>query len=452
MDVILENVDALNAVLTIKISNEDYEGPYESSLKKHKKQIQLPGFRKGHIPTSVIKKKYGPSILAEEIDKILNETIYNHISENNINILGNPLPKTNEELQIDWKNPGDFEFEYELGIAPDFDLKLPGKDKYLYHKIKVDDKLINKQIEDFAKRYGKLSNIDEAGAKDMIMAHFKELDKNDEIISAGFENASTVSIEFVDDKKSKKKLIGLKAGDKITIDPKKLSKSDTDMATMLGIEKDIALTYDRNVELSVNEIKRLQPANVDVGLFEKIFGEGNIQTEDEFRKKISDDLVNMFEADSERIFKKNVASQMINKLKLNLPDEFLKRWILASNKEATQEQLEKEYDLYAENLKWQLIENKIIKDQDIKVDNDEVLSRTKELLASQYSQYGMMIPVDEELSKAAQNVLSNQDEARKIYDMLYDQKVLKYLKATLKISDKQLSYDDFIKLNSELMS
>ena len=449
MDVKIKNIDALNAVMTIKISNEDYEGPYNSSLKKYRNQIQLPGFRKGHIPTSVIKKKYGPSILAEEIDKLLSESINKHINENKINILGNPLPKNDENLQIDWKNPGDFEFEYDLGIAPEFELNLPGKDKYAYHKVKVDDKLINKQIEDFARRYGKLSLVDEAAEKDMIMASFKELDTNDQVVEEGFAHNSTVSVEFVEDKKTKKKLLGLKASDVLTIDPRLLSKNEADMAAMLGIDKDRTAAYNRNVQLTVTEVKRLEPANVDQGLFDKILGEGEVKTEEEFRNRIAEDLEKMFKGDSDRIFKKTVSDTLIKKLKLNLPDDFLKRWILATNKEATEDQLNNEYEQYAKGLKWQLIENKIIRDNDIKVESDEVLARTKELLGSQYSQYGMMIPADEELTKAAQNVLSNQEETRKIFDMMYDQKVTTFLKDTLKIADKSVDYDAFIKLATE---
>ena len=449
MDVKIENVDALNAVLTVKISNEDYNTPYENSLKNYKKQVQLPGFRKGHIPTSIIKKKYGPSILAEEIDKLLSESIQKHITESKINILGNPLPKSDEKLEIDWKNPGDFEFQYELGIAPEFELKIPGRDKHAFHKVKVDDKLINKQIEDFAKRYGKLALVDNASEKDMIMSNFKELDTKDVVVEDGFNQSSTVSVEFVDDKKSKKKLIGLKAGDQLIIDPRKISKGEADMAAMLGIDKARASLYNRNVEMTVTEVKSLSPANLDNALFDKIYGEGEVADEKAFRNRISEDLEKMFVGDSEKIFKKNLSETFIKKLKLNLPNEFLKKWILATNKEATEEQLNLEYEQYAKSLKWQLIENRIIKDNNIKVENDEVVTRTKELLSSQYSQYGMLIPGDEELTKAAQNVLSNKEESRKIFDMMYDQKVITYLKENLKISEKYVSYDDFVKLASE---
>ena len=190
MDVNVKNLDSLNAVLTVKITNDDYKGSYESSLKNYRKQMQLPGFRKGHVPTSIIKKKYGPSILADEIDKILNRSIQDHIIEKKINILGNPLPVENDKMEIDWKNPGDFEFSYELGIAPEFTLDLPGKLKYTRYQPKVDDTLINKQINDFAKRYGKLVSVEKAGEGDMILANFKELDEKGNVVTEGFNHSS----------------------------------------------------------------------------------------------------------------------------------------------------------------------------------------------------------------------------------------------------------------------
>ena len=450
MDVKQKNLDDLNATLTIKISNKDYNDKYESSLKNYRKSIQMPGFRSGHVPTSVVKKKYGPSILAEEIDKLLNEALTKHITENNLNVLGNPLPVADEQLQIDWTNPGDFEFTYEIGLAPEFTIDLPGKDKHVYHKVKIDDSLVDKQVEDFARRYGKLSSTDKSEDKDMIMASFTELDENDKPVDGGFVHSSTVSIEFTEDKKAKKKLIGLKAGDTLIIDPKTISKGEADMGAMLGLSKEAAAAYDRNVELKVTDVKRLEPAAINEQLFDKIYGEGQVKTEEEFRKKIADELSNVFDKDSDRVFKRDFADNTIKKLKLALPSEFLKKWILTSNQnEVTPEQIDAEFDQYSESLKWQLIENKIIKDNDIKVDNEEVIAYTKELLGSQYAQYGMMIPEDEEMTKFAHNVLSNQEEARKIYDSLYDQKVLNFLKDTLKITEKEVSYDDFVKIASK---
>ena len=261
MDVSIKNTDALNAVLTVKISNDDYKDTYNSSLKNYRKQMQLPGFRKGHVPTSVIKKKYGPSILAEEIDKILNKSIYDHITENKLNILGNPLPIEDDNVKVDWSNPSDFEFKYELGIAPEFKLELPGRYKFTRYQPKVDDSLINKQSDDYGRRYGKLINVEKAGERDMILGNFKELDESGNVIPEGFNHSSTISLEFINDKKSKKRLLGSQPKDTFKIDPVKISRGEADMAAMLGIDKERAKIYKREVLLTVNEVKTLEPAN-----------------------------------------------------------------------------------------------------------------------------------------------------------------------------------------------
>ena len=450
MDVSVKKIDSLNAVLTVKISNEDYKTPYESSLKNHRKQIQLPGFRKGHVPTSIIKKKYGPSILAEEIDKLLNKSIYDHITENKLNILGNPLPVEEEKIKIDWNQPSDFEFKYELGLAPEILPDLPGRLKYTKYQPKINEALIDKQIDDYARRYGKLTSVNKAGERDMIMANFKELDQSGNIVIDGFNQSSTVSLEFITDKKSKKKLTGCKPTDTFQLDPKKISRGEADMAAMLGIDKEKAKHYINDVLMTVNEIKTLEPANIDAVLFDKIYGAGEAKNEQEFRAKVNEDLNKMFVVDIDRLLKNEISTTLIKKLKIKLPDNFLKKWILSSNKEAKKEDIDKEYDRYAEGLKWQLIENFIIKDQELKVDGEELLNFTMELMGNQYVQYGMMIPEEDELKKTAQKVLSNNDEARKINDMIYDKKVMEYLKNTLKINDKFISHEDFTKKVAEL--
>jgi len=450
MDVSVKKIDALNAVLTVKISNEDYKTPYESSLRNHRKQMQLPGFRKGHVPTSIIKKKYGPSILAEEIDKILNKSIYDHITENKLNILGNPLPIEDEKIKIDWNQPSDFEFKYELGLAPEISPDLPGRLKYTKYQPKINEALIDKQIDDFARRYGKLTSVEKASERDMIMSNFKELDQSGNVVFDGFNQSSTVSLEFITDKKTKKKLIGCKPTDTFQLDPKKISRGEADMAAMLGIDKEKAKHYINDVLMTVNEVKTLEPANIDVVLFDKIYGAGEAMNEQEFRAKVNEDLNKMFVADIDRLLKNEISTNLIKKLKIKLPDNFLKKWILSSNKEAKKEDIEKEYDRYAEGLKWQLIENFIIKDQELKVDGEELLNFTMELMGNQYVQYGMMIPEEDELKKTAQKVLSNNEEARKINDMIYDKKVMEYLKNTLKINDKFISHEDFTKKVAEL--
>ena len=446
MDILENKIDELNRVLTVKIVADDYKESYETSLKKHRKQINLPGFRPGQVPTSVVKKKYGPSILAEEIDKLLNDALQSHIKNNELNILGNPLPKSDENNTIDWNEPKDMEFSFEIGLAPNFEVELNGKTKFTFNKVKIDDELVGKQINDFAKRYGKLIPIDKSEEKDMIWATFTELDENDKPLEGGFTHSSTVAIEYIEDKKVQKKLIGLKSGDVLIIDPKTISRGETDMGAMLGITKEKAAAYTGNVELKVTEVKRMEPAEVNQELIDKVYGPGVVEGETAMREKIANELTMMFAQDSDRLFKRDLADKLIEKLGLQLPEDFLKRWIVSSNKnEVTMEQVEAEFEDYKRSLQWQLIENKIIKDNNIKVEFEEVINHTKNLLGNQYAQYGMMVPVDEELTATAKKVLENREEATKLYEQLYDLKVINFLKTTVKLEEKELSYDDFVK-------
>jgi len=447
MDVLQNNIDDLNAVLTIKIANADYQKNYDDSIKNYRKNINMPGFRQGQVPKAVVKKKYGASILAEEVDKLLNQALQDHIKNNDLNILGNPLPKEDSEKDIDWKNPSDMEFSFDIGLAPEFDVKLSAKNKFTFNTVKIDKELVDKQVNDFAKRYGKLSPVDKSEASDMIWATFTELDENDAKVEGGFTHSSSVAVEFLEDAEAKKKMIGLKSGDSMILDPKTISRGDADMAAMLGIAKDKATEMTNNVELVVTEVKRMEPAEVTQELIDKVYGEGVVDGEEAMREKIKGELTQMFAVDSDRLFKRDFADTLIEKLDLKLPEEFLKRWIISSNKEkeVTMEQVEAEFDQYKQSLKWQLIENKIIKQSEIKVEFDEVVEHTKGLLASQYAQYGMMVPVDEELTENAKKVLENRDEATKLYDQLFDAKVISYLKETVKLDTKEISYDDFVK-------
>lgn len=448
MEIVRENIDELNAVIKVKIAKEDYNESYEQALKTVRKQVQMPGFRQGQVPASVVKKKYGVSILGEELDKVLNSALFDYIKENELDVLGQPLPKTDDSKELDWKNPSDFEFNYEIGLAPSFEVKLTKKEKYTYNKVKVDAELIDKQVNDFAKRNGSLAVVDKSEDKDMIMASFKELDDKDKVLEGGFAHSSTVSIEFTEDKKAKKKLIGLKSGDVLIIDPKTISRGAADLAAMLNISKEAAEKFEKNVELTVTEVKRLEATNVDQELINKIYGEGVVDGVEAFRAKIEEEMSSMFNADSDRLFKKDFAEKLVKKLDLSLPNEFLKKWIGVTNKEVTPEQIEAEYEQYSESLKWQLIENKIIKNNDLQVSNDEAVEYTKELLGKQYAQYGMMIPEDEEFNKMAMSVLGNEEESKKIYDALYESKVMSYLKDAVKVEEKELSYDDFVKVAS----
>ena len=447
MEVIEEKKDDLNAELVVKIEPSDYKENYEKSLRKHRKQINLPGFRNGKVPIPVVKKKYGKSILADELNNILNQAIYEHITKNNLDVLGNPLPSNKDDEAGDWDNPKTFEFKYEVGLAPEFEVNLTPKQKFKYHKVKIDDKLIDQQIEDLTRRYGKMESAEVSEEKDMLLGQFAELDKSGSPKEEGVQHSSTISIEYVEDKKTKKKLIGLKVGDSIELNPEKVSKGEEDMASMLGIDKERVKELSKKFEFKVTEIKRIDPAELNQELFDKLFGEGNVKSEEGLRKRIQEELEKNFTRDSDRLFYREFAEQLKVKLKLKLPDEFLKKWIMTSNeKPITEEQLEQEYEGYAEGLKWQLIQNKLIKENDLKVEDQEVIDFTKGLILNNYAQYNMPFPGEEELEKNARSVLENKEEARRVYDMLYDQKILEHVKNTVKLNEKEVAHEDFVKM------
>ncbi|MEZ4922206.1 MAG: trigger factor [Crocinitomicaceae bacterium] len=438
MNVVEEKIDALNAVLRIKISPEDYAAKVESTLNDYRKQANLPGFRPGKTPISLIKKKYGKAVLAEELNKAVSQSLQDFITKNNINVLGNPLPKEDEEVVGDFDNPAEFEFAYEIAISPEFDLNLSKKNKFDYLKVDVDKEMLDKEVENLARRYGKLVPADSVGDRDMILGEFTE-------VGGDIKNNSTISMEFVEDKAAKKSLTGAKVGDVINLDPRKVSKGDSDMAAMLGVPAEEVGNIKSKFDFKITEIKRMEPHAIDQELFDKLFGEGNIKSETELRDKIKSDLENMFSNDSDRLFNQRVVDELVENTKVDLPEDFLKRWILASSKEEiTLDQIEAEFDSYRKSLKWQLIQNKIIKENGLNVEPQEAVEYTKALLANQYAQYGMPAPEDNILNDQARNVLSNQEEANRIYDNLYMNKILSFFKETVKLNEKALSYEKFV--------
>jgi trigger factor len=449
MNVTRHDVDALNAVLKVKIEQADYQSKVKNALEKYRKTAKVPGFRPGHVPFGLIQKQYGKAVLADELNRIVNDGLYKFIEENKIDILGNPIPKEGTDVVGSFDQPDTFEFEYEIGLSPKFEIPLSSKSKYDYLQVKVDGDLINKQIEDLTRRYGKLVSAEEVGEKDMILAQFVELNEDESIKEGGILHSSTISLEFVEDKNAKKTLTGKKKGDKVVVDPAKVSRGGADTASMLGIKEEELSSISSKFELTINEIKHMEAAELNQELFDKLFGPGTVQSESELRDRISADLKGMFSNDSDRILTRAIYNDLVEKTKVDLPDSFLKRWIKLSNeKEISQEQIEAEYDGYAKGLKWQLIQGSIFKDNEIKLDNQEAIEFTKGLLVSNYAQYGIPAPDDAELTSSALSVLKNRDEANRIYDMLAEQKLTKYFKETVKLNEKQVSYDEFLEIAS----
>lgn len=450
MNVVQEKADKLNAILKVQIQADDYQSKVKSTLEDYRKKAKVPGFRPGHVPLGMIKKQYGKSVLAEELNKISNDGLYKYIQDESIEILGNPIPLQDDTFKGDLDNPTDFEFSYEIGISPKFDLPLSSKKSMDYFMVKVDAKLISKQIEDLRKRYGKLESTEEVGETDMVMGLFRELGSNSEPKEGGVEHNSTISMEFLTDKKAVKSLKGKKVDDYIVIDPSTVSKDSKDLASMLGLKEDELEGLSKQFKFTINDIKKMEMAELNEELFAKLFPEGDVKTVDDLNKKVESDLMNMFKEDSNRLFTQTICDFLMDKTKITMPEAFLKRWIKLSNeKPIDDETLDKEFDGYLKSMKWQLIQGKIFKENDIQISNEEVMDFTKSLLVSNYAQYGMPAPEDKELTETAMRLLKDKEQVNGIYDRLTEKKLSEYFQINVPMKEKHLSYDDFVKKASK---
>ena len=443
MNIIQENIDEVNAVLKVKVTENDYLPKVENELKNYQKKANIPGFRPGKVPAGMIKKRYFKPLMVDEINKLLSDSLNTYLNENKVEVLGNPLPKRDEK--IDWDNQKDFEFTYEMGLAPKFTVELSGKDKFTYATVKVDEDLISKYVTDIAKRYGKVEQAEVSTDGDLLNGDFVELDANGEILPGGIFKIGSLFLDKINDEATKKVLIGIKKEDKVIVDAQHLSESKVDLAGLLGIDKDKAETLNCKLQFTLKNITRLGAAEINQELYDKLYGAGTVNSEEEFRLKIKGELASMFVNDSDRKLYNDVVEHLMKKITFSLPNEFLKRWILATNdKPITPEELEVEYDNYSQAMKWQLIENKIIKDYEIKVTHEEIVDDVKGLIISQYSQMGFQ-PTDEEMDETVKRVLKNEEEAKKIFEKLYGKKVMDLFKTSFTLENKEIAYDDFFK-------
>ena len=450
MNVFRENSDALNAVLTVKINPDDYQNKVKAALEKYRKTAKIPGFRPGNVPFSFVQKQYGKSVLAEELNKICSEALYNFISENKLEVLGNPIPKADYTVVGDFENPSDFEFAFEIGLSPFFDLPISSRTNFDYPIVKIDKALIDKQVEDLRRRYGKLISVSVVGEKDMVIGKFEELNESGVIKENGISHSSTISLEFLDDKKICQLFIGKEVNDCLEIDPSKVSKGDKDKASLLGISESELVGLTDRFKFTVTEIKKMEMADLDTELFNKLFANGEVSSEEELRNRVSSDLEKMFAGDSERILTRDVYNYLLKETNMNFPKDFLRRWIkLSSEKPVTDEEIDTEFEAYLKSLKWQLIQTRIFKDNNIQVSQEDALNHTKGLLIGNYAQYGMPAPDDAELVETAKRLLTNKEQANTIYDQLAEKKLTDYFKSTVNLKTKEVSYDDFVAIASK---
>jgi len=436
MNITKENIDALNAVVKVDIVAEDYQEKVVKVLTDYRKKADIPGFRKGHVPMGMVKKQYGKSVLVDEVNKLLQDSLNKFITEEKLDILGNPLPRVKEDFNWDADN---FSFEFELGLVPEFDVDLKPKKKVTAYNIIATEDLLDEEVKNIQTRYGKMSSIEVATEHANVTGTFVNEEKE-------INKKSTFLVNDLKGKKNEKKVIGAKVGDVIELETKKLFEDENKLQHILGIAEEDVKDLAIKVTFTVEEITKTEPADLDQELFDKLFPDGSVKTATELRDKIKEDAEKQFTQQGDQYLLNAITEHLVENTKFDLPAEFLQKWLAtAGEKELTAEEAKEEFDKSEKGLRYQLIEGKIMKDNDIKIDYAELVDYAKGFIRTQMAQFGNMNPEEKELDDIAGRILQNQEEAQKLQSQLISQKLLAFYKENMSFKTKELSYEDFIK-------
>ena len=436
MNITKEQIDNLNAVVKVAITKEDYQDKVDTILKDYKKQANVPGFRKGQVPMGLIKKQYGKAVLVDEVNKLLQDNLNKYLTEEKLDVLGNPLPK--QQDNFDWDQE-ELAFEFELGLAPEFEVALKTDKAITQYKIIADDKMIDEQVERIQKQYGKLVSKEEVGKNDEVSGTFTN--EAEEI-----DNKSMLEMDKLKSKSAKEALMGKKVGDIVTLKTKGLLKEDYLLSSVLGVDKEKAENLDVEVTFTISEINEREPAELNQELFDKLFGPDTVKSAEEMRAKIKEDSEKQFEQQSDQKLLNDVTEYFIDNTKFELPAGFLTKWIQTTGeKPLSEEEASAEYEKSEKGLRYQLIEGKIIRDHELQVQFDELKEFAKGFIRQQMVQFGQLDPKEEELDNIASRVLGNQDEVRRLSEQLMSQKLLNLYKEKANLKPKEVTYENFVK-------
>jgi trigger factor len=439
MNITRENIDPLNASVTINIVKADYEEKVDRKLKEYKRTANIKGFRPGHVPFPMIKKLYGTSVLVDEINKIVSENLSDFIKKENIDILGDPMPK-NDENSFDPEKSDEFNFTFELGLAPEFDINLSKKQKLIRYLIEPDAKMITDYIDNYARRHGHFISVDKSEEKDLLKGEVTSADGT--IIN----DDASLSIDVVKDETAKDKFIGKAAGDTVSFDIRTALPNDYEISGVLRKQKEEVRDIKGVFSITIREVSRFVPADNDKELWDKVYGDGAVSTAEEFEAKVTDEIREYFKRETEFKLRTDAREAVLKKTQFDLPDDFLKRWLVKVNDKTTAEEIEKDYDHFRDDLRWQLIKNKIAKMNEVKITDEEILEEAKTFTKTQFSQYGLYYATDEQITAFAKNMLTKEDDAHRIAEKVLDTRVLNLIIDELKVDDKRVSIEEFNKL------
>lgn len=448
MNITRENIDTLNAIIKVAIDKADYEKPVADQLKEYRQKAVIPGFRPGKVPDGIIKRKYRIPVLVDEVNKLLSKNLSQYLVEQKLNILGEPLP--NEELQktINWETDENFEFTFDVALAPEINIKLDKENRINYYKIAVSEEMINQQVEMALTQLGENIPDDEIKANSSVRGNFVQLNETGDDLEEGIRPTDVlIAIDRIKDDEIKNQFVGRKIGDAITFDPVKAFENRYEIRHMLKIKQDEAEALNSDFRFTINEILKFEKAELNEELFKKLYGEETeVKTEEDFRNRIKLEIESGLTHSSNHKFAKDTHDKLQEMAGVELPEAFLKRWLIAVNKELSVEQIENEFDAFISDLKWQLIKDAIIKENEIKVTPEETKSFAIQMARAQYNQYGIFDIPDEQLESFAKMILEKPEENERIYKRIYEDKVIQTVKEKITLEETEVSQEEFNEL------
>jgi trigger factor len=443
MNISFEAPDKINGQMTITLETADYQPEVDKTLKDYRKRANIPGFRPGQAPMAMIKRQFGPSVKVDAVNKLLGEKLYEYVRENKIQMLGEPLPSEQQE-QLDFESDQPLNFKFDIAVAPAFEATLSAKDKVPFYNIKVEDKLIDQQVEMYQSRSGQYEKVEQYDdeQRDMLKGDLREIDGTIEVADA------VLMPQYIKVDEQKELFKGCKLGDIITWNPRKAyPDNDVEVSSLMKIQKEEVKNHEGDFTFQITEISRFVKAEVNQTLFDQVFGEGNVKDEKEFRQKIADQISEQFKSDSDYKFLLDVREYMEQKVgKLEFPEAILKRVMMNNNKDKGADFVEKNFDASIKELGWHLIKEQLVAAQDIKVEDADLKNVAKEAARAQFAQYGMSNIPDEYLENYASEMLKKRENVDGLVDRAVDLKLTAALKNVVKLDEKEVTLEDFQKM------
>lgn len=450
MNISLNKTDNVNGVISIEMERADFQGDVDKALNQYRRKANIPGFRPGKVPMGVIKKMYGTSVLAEEVNKLINSSLNNYIQENKLPILGEPLPKENPDKELDLEKDEEFTFEFEVGLSPEYDLTFDKNDTLPLYKVELEDDLLEKQMEGYKQNFGTYDKIEESAVEtDLIKGKATELENNepkeDGIV---VENAILMPSYIKNDEETKNRFVGANAGDEVIINPAKAYDNEAEIASFLNIPKDDVADVESDFKFEIAEITRFKEAEINQEMFDKVFGEGVVSDEESFRAKVKESLSEQFAPDADYFFMKEVRKAILEKMEnVEFPEEFLKKWLKMTNENATEELIEKDFPNILNDIKYQIAKDKIVTDNEIKTEASDVQELAAKVAKSQFAQYGMSNLPAEMLQDYVKRMLENEETVKGLFARVIENKIAEWMKDNITLDIQQISSEEFTKLS-----